>query len=76
MWGPGPWMGPMGGFWWIFPLMGLLVCLFFLIAMTRMMGRGGPFACMGPRHHVGDETAQLRREVEELRAEVRKQTAR
>jgi hypothetical protein len=30
---------------------------------------------MGPRHH-GDETAQLRREVEELRAEVRKQAAR
>ncbi|MFI5375492.1 MAG: hypothetical protein ACHQ8D_12765 [Candidatus Rokuibacteriota bacterium] len=58
------------------PVMGLLVCLFFVIAMTRMMGRGGPFMCMGPRHHDGDETAQLRREVEALRAEVRKQTAR
>jgi uncharacterized membrane protein len=76
MWGPGPWMGPMGGFGWIFPVMGLLVCLFFLIVMARMMGRDGPFACMGPRHHDGDETAQLRREVEELRAEVRKQAAR
>lgn len=74
MWGPGPWMGPMGGFWWIFPVIGLLVCLRFLIATTRMMGRGGPFACMGPRD--ADETAKLRREVEELRAEVRKQAAR
>jgi uncharacterized membrane protein len=66
----------MGGFWWIFPVMGLLVCLFFLIAMTRMMGRDGPFACTGSRHRDGDETAQLRRELEELRAEVRKQAAR
>jgi uncharacterized membrane protein len=74
MWGPGPWMGPMGGFWWIFPVIGLLVCLLFLIAMTRMMGRGGPFACMGLRD--ADETANLRREVEEPRAEVRKQAAR
>jgi uncharacterized membrane protein len=74
MWGPGPWMGPMGGFWWIFPVIGLLVCLLFLIAMTRMMGRGGPFARMGLRD--ADETANLRREVEEPRAEVRKQAAR
>jgi uncharacterized membrane protein len=67
----------MWGFWWIFPVMGLLVSVFFVIAMTRMMGRGGPLACMGPHHHDdGDETARLRREVEELREEVRKQAAR
>jgi len=28
MWGP--WMGGMWGFWWIFPVIGLLLCLFFL----------------------------------------------
>lgn len=40
MWGPGPWMGPMWGFWWIFPVIGLLICFFFVIAMVRMMRSG------------------------------------
>ena len=43
MWMPGPWMGPMWGFWWIFPVLGLLICLFFVIAMVRMMSGGGHF---------------------------------
>ena len=73
MWGPGPWMGPMSGFSWIFPVIGLLVCLFFVIAMVRMMSGGGRFMCMGPHDHDSEETARLRREVEELRGQVKKQ---
>ena len=73
MWGQGPWMGPMSGFWWIFPVIGLLVCLLFVIAMVRMMSGGGRFMCMGPRDHDSEETARLRREVEELRRQVKKQ---
>jgi hypothetical protein len=73
MWGPGPWGGPMWGFWWIFPLIGLLICLFFVFAIVRMIGGGGRFMCMGSHHHDSEETAQLRREVEELREQVRKQ---
>lgn len=74
MWGPGPWMGPMWGFWWIFPVIGLLICLFFVIAMTRTMSGGGRF--MWPHNHDGEETARLRREVEELREQGKKQAAR
>ena len=75
MWGPGPWAGPMWGFWWIFPIIGLLICLFFVIAMVRMMSGGGRFMCMGPHHEDREETARLRPEVEELREEVKKQRA-
>lgn len=69
-------MGPMWGFWWVFPVVGLLICLFFVITMVRMMGGGGGFTCMGPHHHEREETAKLRREVEELREQVRKQATR
>ena len=75
MWGPGPWMGPMWGFWWIFPVLGLLICLFFVIAMVRMMSGGGHFMCMRPHNHESDEISRLRREVEELRDQVKKQGA-
>jgi hypothetical protein len=53
MWGPGPWMGPMWGFW----------C------------GGGRFMCMGPHRHDSEETARLRREVEDLREQMKKQGA-
>jgi uncharacterized membrane protein len=74
MWGgQGPWMmGPMGAFWWIFPVMGFLVCLFFMIAMVRMMSGGGRFMCMGPHHDDREEAARLRRELEELREQMKK----
>lgn len=72
MWGPGPWMGPMWGFWWVFPIIGLIVCLFFIVAMIRMMS-GGRLMCMGPHPHNGEEVARLRREVEDLREQLKKQ---
>jgi uncharacterized membrane protein len=75
MWGPGPWMGPMWGFWWIFPVIGLLICLFFVFAMVRMMSGGGRFMCRGPHHDDREKTARLRRELEELREQMKKQGA-
>ena len=73
MWGPGAWMGPMWGFWWVFPLIGLLICFFFVFTILRIIG-GGRFWCMDSHHHDGsEETARLRRELEELRAQVKKQ---
>jgi uncharacterized membrane protein len=74
MWGPGPWMGPMWGFWWIFPVIGLLIFLFFVVSVVRMI-RGGGFMCIGPHHQDSEETTRLCRELEELREQVKKQAA-
>lgn len=73
MWGPGPWTAPMWAFWWIFPVIGLLIFLCLVIAVVRMISGGGHFMCLGPRQHDSDETAQLRREIEALRQEMKKQ---
>jgi hypothetical protein len=60
----------MWGFWWIFPLIGFTICLVFVIAMVRAMSSGRGFMCMRGHQHGPDETAELRREVRELREEV------
>jgi uncharacterized membrane protein len=70
--GSGPWMGPMWGFWWILPLIGLLLCLFFIIAMARMMSGGGHFMGVGRQQSETNEVAQLRKQVEDLRSQVEK----
>ena len=75
MWGPGPWMVPMWGFWWIFPVIGLLIFLVFVIFIVRIIAAGGHFMCMGTHRHDSDETTRLRRELEELREQVKKQEA-
>ena len=75
MWGPGSWMGPMWGFWWILPVIGLLICIFLVIAMARMVSGHGRFMCMGPHHDDGEEIRRLRREVEELRGQMNKHGA-
>jgi hypothetical protein len=62
----------MWGFWWIFPLIGLLFCGFFMFAVIRMMS-GGRVMCMGPDPHNGEEIARLRREVEDLQEQLKKQ---
>jgi hypothetical protein len=68
MMGWGPWAGPMW-FWWIFPVVGLAVCLLFIMPLIRALG-GRWFVC-GDRYEPGpDETAELRREVRELREEL------
>jgi len=72
MWGPGWWGPPMGGFWWIFPVIGVSIALVLVIAMVRAMGGGWPFMCMGGQRSEGsDEVAQLTREVRELREEIK-----
>jgi uncharacterized membrane protein len=63
MWGAGQCVGPISGFWWIFPVIGLLICLFFVVAVVRMMSRGGRFMCMGPHHHESNETARSVRDT-------------
>jgi cell division protein FtsB len=62
----------MGGFWWIFPVIGVSIALVLVIAMVRAMGGGRPFMCMGGQRSAGsDEVAQLTREVRELREEIK-----
>jgi cell division protein FtsB len=62
----------MGGFWWIFPVIGVSIALVLVIAMVRAMGGGRPFMCMGGQRSEGsDEVAQLTREVRELREEIK-----
>ncbi len=70
MWGPG-WGWPMWAFWWVFPLLGFLVCLGFLVMMIRAMRSGAGVMCMGRHQAPGvDETAELRREVRDLRKQL------
>jgi hypothetical protein len=62
----------MWGFWWIFPLIGLFACLAFLVMAFRFMSTGRGFLCMGRHGGMGsDETAEMRREIQALREEVK-----
>lgn len=77
-WGPGPWNGPRGGSWWIFPLIALVIVAVFVRGMIRAMSRGGGVVCMGGHRteHGADareELEALRREVRELREAVRRE---
>jgi hypothetical protein len=61
----------MWAFWWIFPLLGFLVCLGLIVMMVRAMRGGAGFMCMGGHQAHGlDQTADLRRELGELRKQV------
>jgi hypothetical protein len=64
---------PAGGFWWIFPLLGLVVMVLMAFACLCMMGGTSGFGCRGGRGgHSDGETEDLRREVQELKGEIRK----
>jgi hypothetical protein len=61
----------MWGFWWVFPLLGLVMVIACGIMMVRAMSRGGGMSCMGGhRAGAGDSMDELRREVRGLREEV------
>jgi hypothetical protein len=40
-------MGPMWGFGWIFPVIGLLIFLFFVVCIVRMIAEGWSFYVHG-----------------------------
>jgi uncharacterized membrane protein len=71
-WGPGAWTGPMWGFWWIFPVIGMLIFIVCVGFVVRMITTGGHFMCAAPHRQDNEETARLRREVDDLREQIRK----
>jgi len=68
-----PWCGTWGtagsGFWWVLPLIGLVVMGVMFFVCFR--GFGG-FGCMGGRRRTSGELSDLQREVESLKEDVRK----
>ena len=45
--------GPlMWGFWWVFPFIGVFMCLAFLLMASRFAGTGRGFMCMGAHRHT------------------------
>jgi hypothetical protein len=68
-------MGAMWKFWWIFPVIGLVICFLFVVVVVHTIGSGGRFTCMGPHQHGSDETNRLRHEVEKLREHLKNQQA-
>jgi hypothetical protein len=70
MWGP--WAAPMWGFWWIVPLIGMLVCVGFMALMIwTVMHRGHGLGCMAAHGRGGQDAVDLQREIGELRREIR-----
>lgn len=63
----GVWTTGGAGSWWIFPLLGLAIMAVMAFACSRVSG------CMGGRAGRGrDDVAQLRRDLQELKEDVRK----
>ncbi len=67
----GAWAMPMWGFWLIFPLLGMFICLAFAVMAFRFLSTGRGFMCMGGHQRTeSDETAEMRREIRTLREEL------
>lgn len=77
MWGWGPWGAPMWGVGWLFPLLGLLFVVVMVVFCARMMRgmMGGGGMCGHGGRPMG-EADDLRREVHELREEIKQVRAR
>ncbi len=64
-----PWCGSLGvagtGFWWVVPLIGLVIMALMCFACFR------GFGCMGGRRRASRELSDVRRELESLREDVR-----
>lgn len=70
MW-TGPFGSPMWGVWWIFPLIGMLLCFTFLVLAVRFVATGRGFMCMGGHQATGhDDVAAMREEIRTLREEI------
>jgi hypothetical protein len=53
------------GVWWVFPLIGFLLCLGFMVVAFRFARTGRGCLCMGgPRGNVGDQSGQVRAGVD------------
>jgi tetrahydromethanopterin S-methyltransferase subunit G len=57
------------------PVIGLLICFLVVVVVLRTIVSGGRFMCMETHHRDSDEIDRLRRELEELREQVKKQRA-
>ena len=75
----GYWTAPLGGFWWLMPLFGLLFVTLMIVLCFRGFGRWSwrfshPGWAWRPRHSNRDaeEVSALRREVATLRDEIQK----
>ncbi len=67
------WVPPSGGYWWIFPLVGLVIMVVMAFACLRMMGVMSGFGCMGGHGRQStSETEDLRRQVRELKQEIQR----
>ena len=68
MWG---FCGALTGGWWMFPLIGMILCMGFMaVIMWAMMGGRGIMSFGGHGHGSHDAQTDLQREIRELRQEV------
>jgi len=67
MWGPGP-------CWWVYPVIGLLICFLFVVVVVRTLVSDCRM-CWGSHQHDREETIRLRREIKALREQVKRQVA-
>ena len=68
----GYWGAPWGGFGWIFPLVGVLFMALMAFMCVRMIGRTMGGGCMVGHGAPGTgEIEDLRREIRELKGEIR-----
>ncbi len=51
----GPLFWGFGGFWWVFPLIALVMCLGCLIMMFGLAGTGPRFGCMSGHRGTSDD---------------------
>ena len=73
----GYWGGPWGGFGWVFPLLGLALMVIMVLVCLRRMGGSWHCGC-APVHGqpAHPDIEALRREIQELRDELRKGSGR
>lgn len=67
----GSWGAPLGGWWWVMPLVGLVFMgLMFALCFRGFRGSRG-FRSMCGRDRTTDELTEVRRELASLREEMR-----